>query len=124
MERLAALSGETRRSGAARRFVVFVAALGLLLQSYVTQTHIHSAVSEAGGIFHTTGHTPAKAPLNKAVGCPLCQAIAQAGAFVAPSAPLIYLSFEWFRAAPSGFAAATASRDVTYDWRSRAPPRR
>jgi hypothetical protein len=109
----------------ARGLVVFVAAIGLLLQSYLTQTHIHFGSYEIGGVLQAVAHkpVPAQGPLDKAAACPFCQAIVYAGVFAAPSAPLVYLSFGWVRMARLAFAASPVSSDVAHDWRSRAPPR-
>lgn len=108
----------------AHRLAVFVAAIGLLLQSYAVQTHIHLGSQENGAIFRTAGHaSPQQSPLDKAAECPLCQAVVHAGVFVAPSAPLIYLRFDWVTAERLVFVAPSAFGRVAHDWRSRAPPR-
>ena len=125
MSRLHAKPWKIRRLAGADRFVAFVVAIGLLLQSYVVQTHIHFGPQEFGGVLQASGHVPGpeQGPLDKAARCPLCQAIVQAGAFVAPSAPLIYLPFGWVRTARLVFVTPAASGGVAHDWRSRAPPR-
>jgi hypothetical protein len=124
MSRMNAKSLQINRLGGARSFVVFLAAIGLLLQSYVTQTHIHFGPPDTGAVSQTVSDagTPAKGPLDKAAGCPLCQAIVHAGAFVAPSAPVVTLSFSWVRTARLAFAALPTLGDIAHDWRSRAPP--
>jgi hypothetical protein len=105
--------------------MALVAAVALLLQSFAVQTHIHSASDEIGGVFRSAGHTaaPAQSPLDKAAGCPLCQAIVHAGVFVAPSVPLVYLPFSWVGVARPVFAVPSEPAGVVHDWRSRAPPR-
>ena len=125
MTRLNVKPWKISRLGGTHRFVAFVAAIGLFLQSYATQTHIHFESREIGGFFQTAGHTPSskQSPLDKAAACPLCQAIVHAGAFVVPSAPLVYLSFSWVAAARLTFAAPPASGPVAHGWQSRAPPR-
>jgi hypothetical protein len=116
---------KVNRLSGARGLVVFFAAIGLLLQSYLTQTHIHFGSHETGGVFRTASHKPAplQGPLDKASACPLCQAIVHAGVFTAPSAPVISLSFRWVKAARLAFAGLPAPGDIAHDWRSRAPPR-
>jgi hypothetical protein len=102
-----------------------IAVIGLLLQSYVTQTHIHFGAQEAGAFSHTSSHAPApvQGPLDKAAGCPFCQAIVHAGVFVAASAPPVFPSFLWIGTALLVFARPPASSDTSHGWRSRAPPR-
>jgi hypothetical protein len=124
MKPVAAKILKSGRFGGARGFVVFIAALGFLLQSFITQTHIHSGAFETGGIFQTTGQSqaPEKAPVDKS-SCPFCQAIVHAGAFVTPAPVLVYQSFVWVKTVPYVFLASTVSGEVSHDWRSRAPPR-
>lgn len=109
---------------------MFVAVLAFVLQSYVTQTHIHTAQpSSVGGASqtHVLGQVPgqSKSPLdNSPVDCPFCQAIAFAGFFVIASPPLLHLPFAWVETDALIFTARTISRAITHDWQSRAPPRR
>jgi hypothetical protein len=124
MKRVAAKSLTMKRSAGARGLVVLIAALGLLLQSFITQTHIHSGTFETGIIFHSDQpSSPAKNPLDKAGSCPFCQAIVHAGAFVTPVAPLVYLSSAWVKTTFLSFIATPTTSVVSHGWRSRAPPR-
>lgn len=124
MKRVAAKSLNMRRSAGARGLIVFIAALGLLLQSFITQTHIHSGTFETGVIFHGDhSSTPVKNPLDKAGACPFCQAIVHAGAFVTPVAPLVYISSTWVKTTFLAFIATPTTNVVSHSWRSRAPPR-
>jgi hypothetical protein len=124
MKPVAAKTLKIGRFGSARGFVVFIAAFGLLLQSFITQTHIHSGALDTGGIFRTTGHSqaPAKVPVDRS-SCPFCQAIVHAGTFVTPVPPLVYQPFVWIKTVPYIFLASAVPGEVSYDWRSRAPPR-
>ncbi|HEY5312673.1 MAG TPA: hypothetical protein VIK18_09135, partial [Pirellulales bacterium] len=72
---------------------MFVAALGFLLQSYVTQTHIHVFPAGSAGASHITSPLAARgeSPIDKPADCPFCQAILHAGLFVASPAPLLFL---------------------------------
>lgn len=114
-----------RRGNFAPRFVVFATALAFLLQSFITQIHIHSEpVGGAVKIAATLSSAPGKTPLDHSQrDCPFCQAIAHAGAFLAPSAPPLVLSL------PAACVALfVALRPVAvaaaHNWQSRAPPSR
>ena len=112
--------------GFGRRFVVCLVALAFMLQSYVTQSHLHdssqkfgvSTVLEGGVKAPAHGKLPIDdSPLN----CSICQAIAHAGAVLAPATlPLIpTLSSEL----AASFAALRLTATATiHSWQSRAPP--
>jgi hypothetical protein len=122
-----AKSPELWRVSTARRFVVFIAAFAFVLQSYIAQTHIHGMLAGFGGASGvTTQHAPGpeKAPFDHgSTDCPLCQAVIHAGAFVAPTAPVLHLPFMWTSAAAVAFTAFVVSAASAHDWQSRAPPR-
>jgi hypothetical protein len=127
MRAAAALQDRTR-VGVGRLFATWLMLLAFALQSYVTQTHFHppASVSDAAAAVSSAPHASARAAPpggDEALACPLCQAVAAAGAFLTPravvAAPLVALTLLVSRApaetgrtaGPSGFA-----------WRSRAPP--
>jgi hypothetical protein len=101
--------------------------LAFLLQSFIAQTHVHRASLDFGTIAKTAAIPPpshTKTPSdNSAADCPFCQAVAHAGALLAP-APLLLLlpvgvRHETLFITPRAIAAASA-----HSWRSRAPPQR
>ena len=120
-----AKSPELRRLSLARRFVVFIAAFAFVLQSYIVQTHVHGVgFGAAAGISAQRAPEPDKTPADHgSTDCPLCQAVIHAGAFVAPSAPVLYLPFTWINAAAMIFTSFATAAATAHDWRSRAPPR-
>jgi hypothetical protein len=110
-----------RRSGPARRFVVFIAVFAFALQSFIAQTHIH-AESLAGIIKTVT--TPGKAPIDHGqADCPFCQAVTHVGSVVASAPPLLRLPYSWVETAALGFTAIAIFVATAHDWQSRAPPR-
>jgi hypothetical protein len=114
------------RPATSRKWLAVFALLSFFLQSLAVQTHIHqqfpptAAKTTAQG---TSAPAPAKNqdPMDQ---CRLCQELAYAGHYVAPSAVATFASL--------GFAAAVfaaqpplSDRSATaFSWRSRAPPHR
>jgi hypothetical protein len=121
-----AKSRGVRRIGPARRFVVFVAALALTLQSYIAQTHQHDAVRNFGGmakIADTRSPAPNQSPFDhRSADCPLCQAVVHGGVFITPAALLLNPPFLWVETFMPAVAAPDASIASAHDWQSRAPP--
>jgi hypothetical protein len=120
MTAAAAQLQDRTRLGARRAAVTWILLLAFALQSYVTQTHFHP------GAFEPATHTSIRmAPPggDEAGACPLCQAVASAGVFIATAAVMA-------TALAAGFilvarAPAKAGRTATpagFAWRSRAPP--
>ena len=116
-----------RRIGPARRFVVFVAALALALQSYIAQTHVHDALRSFDG---TAKITDARSPAqnqspfdHRSADCPLCQAVIHGGVFITPATLFLNLPFLWVETFRPAFTAPDASIASAHDWQSRAPPR-
>jgi zinc transporter ZupT len=117
-----------------RYLVTFLVALSFFLQSYITQTHIHLSPSErraAGQVLAGQSSTeeasqkgdPGKKPDNDdPAHCPLCQAVAAVGIFVAPSAPAIVVPVAL--SVPEWSTQHFASRRITptHNWQGRAPP--
>jgi hypothetical protein len=113
------------RTGAARLAITLFALLTFTLQSYVSQIHIHgTSWSTSRTVDAGKAPQPGKIPVtDDQNSCPICQVIAHAGQFVAPSAVAVSLP------APVAFhvtidkdtAAVTLS--ASHSWKSRAPPR-
>jgi hypothetical protein len=113
------------RTGAARLAITLFTLLAFTLQSYVAQIHIHGASwNTTQTVDAGTAPQPGKLPVtDDQNSCPICQVIAHAGQFVAPSAVAIS------RPALTAFhvtvdkdtAAVTTS--ASHSWKSRAPPR-
>jgi hypothetical protein len=114
-----------RRSGPARRFVVFIATFAFALQSFIAQTHIHSESLTLGGVITiATTSASGKAPADHSqADCPFCQAVVHVGSVVASSPPLLRLPFSWVETAALIFSVVATSGSAAHDWQSRAPPR-
>lgn len=116
-----------RRIGPAHRFIVFVAALALALQSYIAQTHLHDAFRNFGGTAKIADtRSPAQNPSpfdHRSADCPLCQAVIHGGVFITPATLLLNLPFLWVELFLPAFKAPDASVASAHDWQSRAPPR-
>ena len=117
--------------------LLFLAA-AFLLQSYITQTHIHfvpapgaaSAItqSDADSIpklkAYGRSHSQDKLPGNDdPAKCPLCQAIGYAGQFVWPDATVFVLPQQAASIVQTLAAVASKPRADSYNWQGRAPPR-
>jgi hypothetical protein len=107
--------------------LVFVTALAFVLQSFIAQTHIHTSPQGLGDIVKsvtTLSHSQGKKPADdNARDCPFCQAVVHAGAFVAPTPPLLVLpglSEAISQAVKLGAVISLAA----HNWQSRAPPQR
>jgi hypothetical protein len=113
-----------RRLSAARRIVVFIAALAFALQSYIAQTHFHGLPeSMGGGVSIAVPHAPATPLDHRTADCPFCQAVIHAGVFITPTTLLLHLPFAWTKTAALVFTGPAASDATAHDWHSRAPPR-
>ncbi|HEY5336778.1 MAG TPA: hypothetical protein VIJ85_01120 [Rhizomicrobium sp.] len=125
----------SRPHGGWRQLVLAISLIAFALQSYLTQTHIHFATSQAFGISsndtfvpaakHGTEKTvPAKnAPSNDDPNCPICQAAMHSGQFVTPSAVAFILPSEAASIVLIVTAVLTANRTISHSWQGRAPPR-
>jgi hypothetical protein len=117
---------ELRRAELGWRSVSWVLLLAFTLQSFVTETHIHTTAFPAGGVAMarspalTNRHT---APVEDSTGaCPFCQAVVHAGAFFAPASPLCPVPLlAAFHLAPVAVVGALVGV-IAHDWQSRAPP--
>lgn len=116
------------QASALRLAITFVALIAFAFQSYVTQTHIHSAASigasgPAANKADAASGKPDKFPANQdPSNCPICQEILHSGNFVTPSAiaalpPALSISIIAVR-----LDTAIAPQAVSHSWRGRAPP--
>lgn len=128
-----------RRSASSwkRLVVTFVALLAFVVQSFVTQTHIHVPgesyrFAALSGLQGLAADTKLKAsqqrdrhgipPKDDSANCPLCQQINVAGAFVASPATLLHLPSELGSAEASKQVVAVAVSRTSHNWQGRAPP--
>ncbi len=122
----AAMMAKLRTMGSVSRFVVCLVAFAFALQSYISQTHLHAAPIAFDGIIKINGKTSStqgKAPFDDGQrDCPLCQAVAHSGVFVASAEPLLYVPVGLARAVMLDFAVRATRRASAHDWQSRAPP--
>ncbi len=108
------------------RALTWILLLAFTLQSYITQTHIHPAAHPAANasIAKITNKAPAPAPGDPdALNCPFCQAIATAGAFFTPAAPLLILPTQWVKVTMPRVSVILLHPAFARGWNSRAPPR-
>jgi hypothetical protein len=109
-------------------FIVWILLFAFTVQSFAAQIHIHGPlravdrttivnVVEKAGSHNKSSGTPDSAD------CPICQAIAHAGAFFIPSAPLLFLPGWVEHFVPSIRLLTVVGAAATHEWFSRAPPR-
>lgn len=114
------------RSGSASRLVVLFAVFAFALQSYFTQTHIHS-LSQGFGVADmvaTPQPAQSKIPLNSSpLDCHFCQAVTHAGVFFVPTTLLPHLFVVWLKSITFVLSARAPSNAAAHDWQSRGPPR-
>ncbi len=108
------------------RVAIWLLLAAFTLQAYVAQTHIHDAAPTSlsqTGITKSVSASDSKAPSDKSQpDCPFCQAVAQAGAFHLPGAPLIFLTASFITVMAPGHPAPASYDATAHNWRSRAPP--
>jgi hypothetical protein len=111
-----------------RSIVVWISLFAFAVQSFAAQIHIHRPLHavdrttivnfvEKAGSHNKSSGTPDTAD------CPICQAIAHAGAFFIPSAPLLFLPGWVEHVVPSIRLHSVAGAAATHEWFSRGPPR-
>ena len=115
-------------SGGLRTFVLLAALFTFLWQSFVVETHLHAhlaAVSVTTASHNIqkqadVGNNPAapKLPVN----CPLCQELAQSGAYLVPAAVLFASPPIIEVTAPMVSVLHSAPDGRSHAWQSRAPP--
>jgi len=121
----------------AKLALTFVALFAFLVQSFITQTHVHFsaqadapfAVSDAGGtvVKSNTGDpqqrdhrgVPSK---EDPAHCPFCQQIAVAGAFLSPFLTTLQLPTEVGLLPQISAAVEATTQQVSHIWQGRAPP--
>ena len=104
------------------RLIATLVLLAFTFQSYVAQTHIHDAAPASAALIKNLGHN--KSPVdNSPLDCPFCQAVAHAGTFFMPVAPLLFLSAQWIEMAAPHLALSASTGAAAHSWQSRAPPR-
>lgn len=110
-----------------RPLIAFVAILAIALQSFVVQTHIHDPQAAIGLAKSADSGSPVKtdgkfSTSDDTSKCRLCQELAHAGRFIAPTSPMLVLPMivAWLLIVFSH--SATIPRARAYIWRSRAPP--
>jgi hypothetical protein len=116
-----ASAASSRARGRSWRVIVSLLLLAFTLQSYITQTHIHSLTPASVSRILTGSHDPAPVDGNP-VDCPFCQAVAHDGPFFLPAAPILLLSAIWVELTPSFLSARTDADAPAHAWHSRAPP--
>ena len=111
------------KTSVVKRWVTAFALLAFILQGLAVQTHIHAPLqiqSVKAASLPDPAPLKAQDPIDQ---CRLCQEVAHAGIFVAPSASAVAISLSFalavFAALP-GFAPRSAT---AFAWQSRAPPR-
>jgi hypothetical protein len=125
---------------ATRRGLLFTlfCLIAFSLQSYVAATHIHGVTGPSEGFaFQIAPEVGAKAVGSgvKAPGradhnrvptrdddCPLCNAVAHAGAFLFPALLLINLAGDGVVIATSVSSAPVIAEPLSHNWESRGPP--
>jgi len=100
--------------------------LAFLLQSYVTQTHIHflneitAASASDGGATPGKTHKKSPAPENPDA-CPLCQLL-YGSQYVAPNAIVFFLPLAAVSTIEITLGVLPHYDAVSHNWRGRAPP--
>jgi len=106
------------------RLAIWLVLAAFTLQAYVTQVHIHdSATTTVTNSAANVGHGKSSGD-NNPLDCPFCQAVAQAGAFALPAAPLLLLSVAGIMLAAPDHRSSGAANTLAHIWQSRAPPQK
>jgi len=101
--------------------------LAFTFQTFVLQTHVHSAASlklaQAAGTLDPAGSSKTKVPANQdPSNCPICKEFVHSGSFIAPGAiaiapPTVAISVILFTA-----ERTIVAPPASHAWRGRAPP--
>ena len=110
------------------------ALLAFALQSYTVQTHIHFSAKLVASLNHAAdadqsktpaadhNGDPAKPAKGDPANCPICQAMANAGAYITPAPAILALpSLAHFTIAIF-VVRSVAIRPLSHSWYGRAPP--
>lgn len=111
------------KASVVKRWVTAFALLAFILQGLAVQTHIHAPLQiQAVKAASLPEPAPLKAqdPIDQ---CRLCQEIAHAGIFVAPSASATAISLTFALAVFAALPGFTPRSATGFGWQSRAPPR-
>jgi hypothetical protein len=111
------------KASVVKRWVTAFALLAFILQGLAVQTHIHAPLQiQAVKAASLPEPAPLKAqdPIDQ---CRLCQEVAHAGIFVAPSASAIAISLTYAAAVFAALPDFTSRSATAFAWQSRAPPR-
>ena len=121
----------------AKLALTFVALFAFLVQSFITQTHVHFsaqadapfAVSDAGGTAAKSNTGDPRQRDHRGVPskedpahCPFCQQIAVAGAFLSPFIATLQLPTVVGLPPQISTAVTVATQQVSHIWQGRAPP--
>lgn len=114
--------------------VVLFALLAFALQSYTVQTHIHFSAKLVASLNHAAdadqsktpaadhNGDPAKPAKGDPANCPICQAMANAGAYITPAPAILALpSLAHFTIAIF-VVRSVAIRPLSHSWYGHAPP--
>jgi hypothetical protein len=110
---------------AMKRWVTAFALLAFFLQGLAVQSHIHAPLQTVAAS-EISQASPVKAPLKSQDPidqCRLCQEVAHAGIFVAPSASAALISLTYAAAVFAALPAFVGASARAFGWQSRAPPR-
>jgi len=120
-----ATARHSRFQRTAHRVVVLITLLAFAMQAFVAQTHIHAAPQSIANIVKAASiPSNGKAPIdNSRENCPLCQAVAHAGAVLIPTAPLLLVP-AWIEHFATFIAGESETQSAKHAWQSRAPPLR
>jgi hypothetical protein len=114
--------------------VVLFALLAFALQSYTVQTHIHFSAKLVASLNHAAAadqsktpvanhkDNPAKPAKGDPANCPICQAMANAGAYITPAPVLLSLPAIVLPVEIAFIARPAVFRPLWHAWQGRAPP--
>jgi hypothetical protein len=110
-----------------RSIIVWILLFAFTVQSFAAQIHIHGPLravdgASIGNVVEKAGSHNKSSGAPDAADCPICQAIAHAGAFFVPLAPVLLLPGWVEHFVPSVRLLTVAVATATHEWFSRAPP--
>lgn len=117
------------RAGQPRAAILALTVFAFLLQSFVTQTHIHNdfLIAPATGSTQAalpdqdgTKHQPTAPDDEK--HCPFCQEMVHAGAYLTPAPAVFVLPSYSVIAGPVAYVARAYVDVASHFWRGRGPP--
>ena len=114
------------KASVVKRWVTAFALLAFLLQGFAVQSHIHAPLAPAAKSVSQQEAAPPNAPLKSQDPidqCRLCQEVAHAGIFVAPSAAAAAITLTFALAVFAAQPDVAPPSATAFGWQSRAPPR-